>query len=95
MRLNVLLLALMPLTACAPAVLSPERAAAVCEAQARAAQGPTGSIAIGLNSKSGPFTSAQIGVSGDYLAGRDPVEVYSQCVIAKTGVGPIRPPRLR
>lgn len=83
------------LAACTPVPMSPERAADLCEAQARAAQGPTGRIAVGVNSNSGPFTNAEIGISGDYLAGRDPVDVYTQCVIARTGTGPIRPPRLR
>ena len=95
MRLMWLSLGLLALAACDPVPISPERAADICEAQARAAQGPTGRIAIGTNSNSGPFTSAEIGISGDYLAGRDPVEVYTQCVIERTGVGPIRPPRLR
>lgn len=95
MRLMWLSLGFLALAACDPVPISPERAADICEAQARAAQGPTGRIAIGTNSNSGPFTSAEIGISGDYLAGRDPVEVYTQCVIARTGAGPIRPPRLR
>jgi hypothetical protein len=84
MRLMVLILGLLGLAACTPVPMSPERA-----------QGPTGRIAIGTNSNTGPFTNAEIGISADYLAGRDPVEVYTQCVIARTGAGPIRPPRLR
>ena len=96
MRLIPPILALLALTtACTPLTMSPERAADVCEAQARAAQGPTGQIAIGVNSNSGPFANAEIGISADYLAGRDPVAVYTQCVIDRTGAGPIRPPRLR
>lgn len=95
MRLILLSFGLLALAACDPVPISPERAADICEAQARAAQGPTGRVSIGTNSNSGPFTSAEIGISGDYLAGRDPVEVYTQCVIARTGAGPIRPPRLR
>jgi hypothetical protein len=95
MRLMWLSLGLLALAACDPVPISPERAADICEAQARAAQGPTGRIAIGTNSNTGPFTNAEIGISGDYLAGRDPVEVYTQCVISRTGAGPIRPPRLR
>ena len=95
MRLMWLSLGLLGLAACDPVPISVERAADICESQARAAQGPTGRIAIGTNSNSGPFTSAEIGISGDYLAGRDPVDVYTQCVISRTGAGPIRPPRLR
>jgi hypothetical protein len=95
MRLIFLIPGLLALAACNAVPISPERAADICEAQARAAQGPTGRIAIGTNSNSGPFTNAEIGISSDYLAGRDPVEVYTQCVIARSGSGPIRPPRLR
>ncbi len=94
MRL-LLILGLLALAACDPVPISPERAADICEAQARAAQGPTGSVTVGANSNTGPFTNAEIGLSADYLAGRDPVEVYTQCVIQRTGTGPIRPPRLR
>jgi hypothetical protein len=95
MRLTLLMMGLLGLTACGAANLSPERAADICEAQARAAQGPTGQISVGVNSNTGPFTNAEIGISSDYLAGRDPVEVYTQCVIARSGSAPIRPPRLR
>jgi hypothetical protein len=95
MRLILLIPVLLVLTACNAPQISPERAADICEAQARAAQGPTGRIAIGTNSNTGPFTNAEIGITSDYLAGRDPVEVYTQCVIARSGSGPIRPPRLR
>ena len=94
-HLLIVLSGLAALAACTSVPISPERAADLCEAQARAAQGPTGRIAVGVNSNSGPFTNAEIGISGDYLAGRDPVDVYTQCVIARTGTGPIRPPRLR
>lgn len=83
------------LAACEPVPMSPERAAALCEERARAAQGPTGSVTIGANSEEGPFAGAEIGLSADYLSGRDPLEVYERCVIDRTGALPIRPPRLR
>ena len=31
----------------------------------------------------------------DYLRGRDPYEVYEDCVVARSGQAPVRPPRLR
>ena len=84
------------LTACGPVPpMDPVRAAALCDEQARAAQGPTGSVTIGASSDDGPFLNTEIGVNSDFLTGRDPVEVYEQCVIARTGALPIRPPRLR
>jgi len=83
------------LTACTPVPVDPERAAAQCEEQARAAQGPTGSVRIGANSNTGGYVRTEIGVTSDFLAGRDPMAVYEQCVYQRTGAGPIRPPRLR
>ncbi len=83
------------LTACDPVPMSPERAAQVCEEQARAAQGPTGSVTVGVNSRTGPYAGASIGITDDYLRGRDPLVVYSNCVMRRTGQAPIRPPVLR
>lgn len=88
-------LALVLLAACAPPYLSPERAADLCEERARAAQGPTGSVTLGVNSGSGGFAGAEIGVTSDFLAGRDPLAVYEECVFQRSGQAPIRPPRLR
>ena len=82
------------LAACEPVPVDPETAALQCEQRARGAQGPTGSVTIGASSDDGPFLGTEIGLSGDYLAGRDPVEVYQECVIQRTGALPIRPPRL-
>jgi hypothetical protein len=87
--------ALAALSACAAPYLTPERAAQVCEERARAAQGPTGSISVGLNSDDGPVAGASIGVTSDFLQGRDPLAVYEECVYQRSGQAPIRPPRLR
>jgi hypothetical protein len=73
----------------------PEVVARECEQRAREAQGPTGSLTIGLNSRSGPSVEGAIGVNSNFLRGRDPMEVYSSCVYQRTGQGPIRPPVLR
>lgn len=95
-RLSLLLLpAAALLAACEPTPVSPERAAEICEERARAAQGPTGAIEVGASSEDGPFGGVEIGLSGDYLAGRDPLAVYEECVIQRTGQPPIRPPALR
>ncbi len=87
--------ALLALAACNLPPPDPETVARECERQARAAQGPTGSVTVGANSNSGPFTNVAIGVTGDYLLGRDPNAVYAACVERRTGQAPIRPPRLR
>jgi hypothetical protein len=83
------------LAACEPVPVDPEAAARDCERRAQAAQGPTGEITLGANSEDGPFGGVAIGISGDYLAGRDPLAVYEECVVDRTGALPIRPPRLR
>jgi len=90
-----LLLGLGLLAACAPLPVDPERAAQACEERARAAQGPTGRVTVGTSSEDGAFGGVAIGLSGDYLTGRDPLAVYEECVVARTGAPPIRPPRLR
>ena len=89
------LLLLLGSAACAPVPQSPEEVAQACEARARAAQGPTGAVTVGVNSRTGLQTGIELGVSGDYLAGRDPVAVYTDCVIRRTGQQPYRPPVLR
>lgn len=93
--LPMALLMLTTAAACAPQPVDPERVAQQCEERARAAQGPTGSMTIGMNSRSGPSVGAAIGVTGDFLAGRDPMQVYIDCVMQRTGQPPIRPPALR
>lgn len=62
-----------------------------CEARARAANGPTGSVTVGANSNTGPFAGASIGVTSDFLRGEDPAAVYQSCVLRLTGNAPIRP----
>ncbi|PHQ83132.1 MAG: hypothetical protein COB65_07615 [Thalassobium sp.] len=91
-----LFLPLAVLAACGPQPpIDPLRAAEICEDRARAAQGPTGSVTVGVNSNTGPNTDVEIGLSSDFLAGRDPLEVYRSCVVQKTGAEPVRPPNLR
>lgn len=77
------------LAACGP--VSPERAALMCEERARAATGPTGEVGIGINNKGETRSRVEVGVTSDYIRGRDPYVVYEECVRQKTGQGPIRP----
>lgn len=84
---------LLALAACGP--VSPERAADRCEERARAAQGPTVGLTLGANSNSGPFASGSIGITSDAIRGRDPLQLYDECVFRLTGEMPIRPVRLR
>ena len=73
----------------------PARVADQCEDRARDAQGPTAGLTLGLNNRSGGFAEGSVGITSDFLRGRDPVEVYESCVFARTGAPPIRPARLR
>ena len=88
--------ALVPVLAvagCGP--VNPELAAQRCEERARAAQGPTGGVTIGTNSRTGGFVAAEIGISSDFVQGVDPTVIYDRCVFEMTGALPIRPPVLR
>ena len=77
------------LASCGP--VSPERAADMCEERARAATGPTGEVGVGITSDGDARGHFEIGITSDYIRGRDPYEVYDSCVREKSGQGPIRP----
>lgn len=80
--------ALLALGACIP--VSPQLAARQCEERARQADGPFGEVQVGIGS-GGARSRVELGVTSDFLRGRDPYEVYDTCVREKTGQGPIRP----
>lgn len=80
---------------CTPTPPTPQEAADRCEQRARDAQAPNVGLTIGANSNSGPFASANIGLTSDLLRGSDPLALYESCVINLTGEPPIRPARLR
>lgn len=86
--MRIAALFVLALAACGP--VSPERAAKICEDRARAALGPTGEVGIGVGSD-GAGARFEIGVTSDFILGRDPQMVYEDCVRQKTGQGPIRP----
>ncbi len=93
MRALVLLPVL--LAACTAGPVNPYQAADVCEQRARAAQGPTGEVRAGISSDRGGVFEADIGITDDFIRGRDPQAVYESCVYRKTGEPPVRPPNLR
>jgi len=76
------------LAACGP--INPRIAADQCEERARQADGPFGELQIGTVGGRAAG-SVEVGITSDYLSGRDPYEVYDSCVRAKTGQGPVRP----
>lgn len=90
MRRTLLICAL--LAACGP--VTPEMAANQCEERARRATGPTGEARIGVNSEKGVVGGVEIGITSDFIAGRDPQDVYESCVFNLTGQPPVRPLRL-
>ena len=79
---------LVGIVACGP--VSPDLAARQCEERARQAQGVTGNVSVGFGT-GGARSSVELGVTSDFIAGRDPYEVYDTCVRQKSGQGPIRP----
>lgn len=85
----------MALAACDLPPPDPARVADQCEDRAREAQGPTANVTLGVNSNSGGFAEGSVGITSDFLRGRDPIEVYESCVFSRTGQPPIRPPVLR
>ncbi|MCU0908832.1 MAG: hypothetical protein MUF73_15680 [Rhodobacteraceae bacterium] len=80
------------LAACGP--IDPGLAADQCEERARQADGPFGEIQVGTV-RGRAAGSVEVGITSDFLAGRDPFDVYDRCVRAKTGQGPVRPLELR
>ena len=95
MKPGVAILGLVALAACDLPPPDPARVADQCEERARAAQGPTAGLTVGINSNSGGFAEGNVGITSDYLRGLDPVKVYESCVFQRTGALPIRPPVLR
>lgn len=89
MKILVVLASLLPLAACGPVPLV--QAEAECRTRADQASAPSGSVGVTFNSDGTVDTDLSIGVTGDFLNGRDPAEVYDQCVLARTGQPPSRP----
>lgn len=80
---------LLPLAGCGPVPL--EQAEQQCLAQARAAEGPQGSVSVQVDNKGNVSTGFEIGVSSDYVSGRDPSQVYDECVMRAAGQMPRQP----
>lgn len=83
------LIPLVLLVACGP--ISLPEAERQCFERARLAKQPRGEVAVGVNSKGKALAGLELEVSSDYIAGRDPAEVYQSCVMQKAGEMPSRP----
>jgi len=82
--------ALLLVSACSTQPISVDQAMAQCTTRARAAAGPSGSVGIGGGS-GGARSKLDIGITSDFLMGRAPADVYTNCVIAKSGRAPTAP----
>ena len=90
--MRIILILTLAIAACTPRRPIPvEVAMAECTERARAAIKPSGSVGIGVNSSGKVSTGLSIGLSSDFLTGRDPNEVYATCVVKKSGVQPTKP----
>ena len=72
-------LALAALAGCQERVYSAEEIHEICMDKKRAAQGPTGQASISAGTE-GSRIGLSIGVTDDFLLGRDPERVFEQCV---------------
>lgn len=80
---------LLTLAGCGPVPI--EVAEQRCLEQASAAAGPSGSMSIAVDNHGNVSTGVTLGVSTDYLAGRDPAQVYNDCVFRASGQYPRQP----
>ena len=83
------LAALLPLLSCGP--VSQQQAERECLAQARLAQQPRGSVGVGIGSDGKVTPTFDVTISSDYIQGRDPSQVYDNCVVRRSGQMPSRP----
>ena len=76
------------LVACGPIPL--RSAEAICFDRARLAAAPRGEVRIGV-SNGKPAGGVSVGVTSDYILGRDQSAVNDQCVLQKSGQMPSLP----
>ena len=82
-------LAVLSVAACGP--IPVDVAMRQCVEPARLAQHPRGSVGIVADNHGNIGTSVTIGISTDYLQGRDPNEVFASCVRGRSGQEPLYP----
>ncbi|WP_299363222.1 hypothetical protein [uncultured Paracoccus sp.] len=90
--MGVALPVLTGLAACGP--VSVAQAERSCLDDARLAAGPRTHIAVGIGSDGHsvrPSGGVAVELSGDYVMGRDPAEVFDRCVLRRSGEMPTRP----
>ncbi|TRW98375.1 hypothetical protein FNJ84_06245 [Paracoccus sp. M683] len=81
------------LAACGPVPV--DQAERSCLRDAQMASAPRTELGIGVASTRGgdvrPYGSLSFEVSGDYLMGRDPADVFANCVMRRSGQPPSVP----
>jgi hypothetical protein len=81
------------LAACGPVPV--DQAERSCLRDAELAQRPRGEVAIGVGTggRSGTSTFGRVGIemTSDYIMQRDPSEVFTRCVVNRSGQMPTRP----
>ena len=82
-------LILLVLAACGPMTVA--QAERQCYERARLTEHPTGSVSVGVGSGGRTAAGLELNVSTDYLMGRDPGQIYDNCVVNKSGQMPSRP----
>lgn len=80
---------LLGMAACAPVPV--EQAERNCLASAREATGPQTEVGFGVGSHGYRGGFVRVGVSSDYIMGRDPSQVFDDCVQRRSGKMPTRP----
>lgn len=85
--------ALLGLAACAPAPVQIPVAEAerVCMVQALDARAPRTQVGIGVGSHGYRGSFVSVDLSSDQILGRDPSQVFDQCVQRRSGQKPTRP----
>lgn len=85
----LMLPALLGLAGCAP--IPVEQAERLCLSRARDAIAPRGEIGLGVGSEGYRGGYVQLDISSDYIRGRDPAQVFYECVRSRSGQPPTRP----
>lgn len=83
MKRFLAILLLVPVVACGPVPI--DQAERECASRAHLAQKPQSSIGILFNSNGTTQVGGSIGISTDYLQGRDPNDVFRACVQDRAG----------
>ncbi|MFT6536052.1 MAG: hypothetical protein ACJAQU_000952 [Loktanella salsilacus] len=92
MRAFGLIAGLAVLAACTPPTPPTlQQVEAKCSQEARAAAGPTGQVTVGASSSNGLRSGISIGVTDDFLRGREPAVVYAECYTRLSGAAPLTP----